>query len=335
MALALYNITFTPASGSLGTFIEYRETSVSGWSVPSSPPNPTTLNTYPLYLEIGKEYVIRMSSVGVNCTAKYRYVVIPVGTCCPPGYTLSDDGLYCFLNETTAATPPSAPENAVSVTNAFFTRCGTQVMDEGFSINGDGPHSSILDSVAFWNNNGGSVCESGNLVNGPMNRTAIWSTTTLDNQTVGFTVCLTVAESKIYYLGTGFDNYGQIVVDGTTILQNDNTTTLNPLENWVIFPVFITSGNHVLEIIGHNGVSTPPNPGAIGVEIYNNTREEILFSTGYGDLDVLFSSADYIGQPIQIGSDGIGYTCPDGYALVLCDGPAYCQRTLVAAPIVC
>ncbi len=336
MATSNYTITFTPAIGNYGTLIEYREIGSSTWITPSSPPNPTTLTSYDLELEIGKAYIVRLSSNGINCTKKYVYTSIPIGGCCPVGYTLSEDGTYCYLDETTAATPPSASETAVTVTNAFFTRCGTMVLDPGYTLNGNGSFQNIGYDVNFWNNNGGTgdQCNNGNLVDGPMNRNAVWATTTLDNQTVGFTFCIDVPETKTYYIGVGFDNYGQISIDGNVILLIDNDSP-NPLENWLIFPVELLAGSHVIEVIGINGVSTPPNPGAIAVEIYNNTRDEILESTSYGDLDVLFQTADYVGEDIQIGSDGIGYTCPDGYSLVLCDGPAYCTKRTIVAPEAC
>lgn len=331
MATALYTIVFQPTPGSIGTLIEYKENSASAWITPVAPPNPTTLDNYPLYLELGKFYTIRVSADGVNCTKKYIYVFVPVGECCPVGYTLSDDATYCFKDDVTAATPPSASENAAAVSDPHFSMCGSRVMNAGYTINGTGTYTVIPSSIPFWINDGG-FCTVGSTTAGPMNRNAIWSTTpATDNQVVGFTFCLTVTTAKTYYIGMSFDNYGQLSIDGNTIILTDNSST-DPLKNWCIYPVFLTVGNHVIEIVGINGVSAPPNPGAIAVEIYNNTRDEILASTGYGTLNVIFKTADYVGQPIQIGSGGLGYTCPTGYSLVLCDGPAYCtKRTVVAA----
>lgn len=328
-----YSIEFTPTAGSYGVLIEYKKNSDSAWTTPTSPANPTTLNNYTLDLEAGVEYTVRLSSVGIACTKQYKYIFIPVGSCCPPGYTLSEDGTYCYRVETVAATPPSASENAVAVSDPHFSQCGSRIVDPGFTLNGNGTYTQIPTSVPFWINNGG-VCTPGNNVAGPMNRTAIWATTTLDNQTVGFTFCLTAAVTKTYYIGVGFDNYGQISIDGVTILLTDNFSP-NPLENWCIYPILIPAGNHVIEVIGINGVSAPPNPGAIAMEIYDNTKAQILAATSYGDLTLLFSSADHVGEAIQIGSDGIGYTCPDGYALNLCDGPAHCSTTLVVPPVNC
>ncbi len=335
MATTLYTISFSPTPGSLGTLIEYKEDSASTWIIPIAPPNPTTLNSYPLYLELGKFYTIRVSSVGHNCVKKYIYVFVPVGECCPAGYTLSPDGSYCYLIQTTAATPPSLPEAAAAVSDTHFNECGSRVIDLGFTINGSGSYTAIPTSVPFWINGSGGVCNPGNTSDGPMNRNAVWSTTAaFAGQTVGFTFCITITTPKIYYIGMSFDNYGQMSIDGNTILLTDNFST-DPLKNWCIYPVFLTVGNHVIEVVGINGPGGFPNPGAIAIEIYNNTRDEILSSIGYGSLNVIFKTSDYVGQPIQIGSGGLGYTCPAGYSLILCDGPAYCTRTLTTAAITC
>lgn len=329
-----YSITFTPTAGSLGTLIEYKKVDETTWATPTSPANPTTLTSYTLDLEAGQEYVIRISAVGVRCTAKYKYIIIPVGSCCPPNYTLSDDGTYCYRVETVAAVPPSASENAIAVSDIHFSECGSRIMDAGYTINGTGTYTVIPTSVPFWINGTGGVCNPGNTSDGPMNRAAVWATSTFPDQTVGFTFCLTVTETKVYYIGMSFDNYGQLSIDGNTIVLTDNSST-DPLMNWCIYPVLIPEGNHVIEVIGINGPGGLPNPGAIAVEIYENTREEILASTGYGTLDTIFTTAAYIGQPIQIGSDGIGYRCPGGYSLVLCDGPAHCFTTLIIPPVDC
>lgn len=333
MATLLYNITFTPTSGSLGTLIEYKETTDTVWHTPSAPANPTTFSTYPLYLEVGKNYNVRVSAVGVNCVKKYIYISVPFGACCPPGYILSEDGTYCYTTNQVAATPPTASETSVAVTDPHFSMCGSRVMNPGYTLNGTGTFTTIPTTVPFWINDGG-VCVPGGLTAGPMNRNAVWSTTTLANQTVGFAFCMPIAETKTYYIGMSFDNYGQLSLDGTTIILTDNFST-DPLMNWCIYPLIIPAGNHILEVIGINGSGGFPNPGAIAVEIYDNTRAELLASTGYGDLTVLFKTADYVGQDVQYGSDGIGYTCPPDYALDLCDGPATCLRTLITVPIEC
>lgn len=337
MAESTYRISFKPRPGSLGTQVDYRIQNGS-WITPSAPTNPTTLSYYELSLTKGQTYDIRLSSIGNNCSPKYKYITIQVplsGTCCPSGYTLSPEQDYCYKVEEIPATPPSDAQSAVSVTNGYYSRCGSLIYDVGFSLNGNGTHTAISTSNAFWiNNTGGSPCSTGNTTNGPLNRNGVWTTDTADNQTVGFSVCIDIDETKTYYIGAGFDNYGIIKIDGEEILETDNSTTENVLEYWKIYPVTLTSGIHFIEVIGKNGVSAPPNPGVIGVEIYDNTSSEITTATSYADLNIIFKSADYIGQPIQIGSEGYGYSCPPGYALS-CSPPYVCKRILTEPTFSC
>lgn len=74
--MALYTITFSPSPGSLGTLVEFKPEGATDWIVPPAPANPTTLNEYPLYLDGGQNYDVRVSSVFPNCSPKYKYLFI-------------------------------------------------------------------------------------------------------------------------------------------------------------------------------------------------------------------------------------------------------------------
>ncbi len=265
---------------------------------------------------------------------------IAEGNCCPPGYTLSEDNSYCFQINTTAATPPSASENAVAKSHPFYSMCGSWIFST-FNVNGTGTATQIPLINSFWRNGIGN-CTAGTTADGPMNRCALWSVTEFDNQQVGFTVCVTVAVTKTYYMAVGADDWATIRIDGNTILDQDNAAILaqfgaghSALSMWSIFPIQIVAGTHVVELIGNNGPGGGVNPGAIGAEIYDNTPAEIIAATAYGDLNLIFSTKDHVGEAIQIGNGGIGYTCPSGYSLVLCSGPAFCTQTLTTLPIHC
>ena len=80
MALQTYNITFTPAPGSLGTQVDVRKDGETTWITPSTPPNPTTLSTYPVTLDDTFGWSVRVSAVGLNCPPRYKYATIPAGT---------------------------------------------------------------------------------------------------------------------------------------------------------------------------------------------------------------------------------------------------------------
>jgi len=82
MAIVAKTVTFNPTFGSTGTLIEYKKYGDLTWTVPSTPANPTTTNSYPLSLEEGATYYIALSSVGTNCSAGkiIRAITIPFNT---------------------------------------------------------------------------------------------------------------------------------------------------------------------------------------------------------------------------------------------------------------
>lgn len=343
MSTTLATISWTFVPGSLSTLVEYRVSGTMTWIQPTSPMNPTPGNSYPLTLTDNVQYDIRLTTNGVACAPKSMTFTTTnvVNNCCPVGYTLSDDGTYCFQTNTTAATPPSSPQNTVASTLNNYTQYGSLIFDPGYNVNGTGTFTQISYTNSFWVNGAGWPSGSGTTFSaGPMNRSGLWSATTSSNQDVGFTVCVTVPTGGVYYVGMGADNYASIALDGNLLVQMDPTaisaylntngypgvTVASSFDFWFIYPVTLTAGNHVLTVIGHN-VS---GAAGMGAEVYNLTSSQIQSVTSYGAMGsgLIFSTKDFIGQPVQIGTGGGGYTCPTGYSLVLCSGPAFCTQTL-------
>lgn len=333
------NITWDFVPGSLSTLVEYRVSGDTVWITPGSPANPTTQNTYPIAIEDNVYYDVRLTTNGIRCAARSItfQIVRPLG-CCPSGYTLSVDGTYCLQVNDTAATPPSTPETTVAKTNSFYTDCGTYIYSPGYSSDGTGTSTQIPTSNNFWKNGSGTCIANGNTSDGPMNRCALWSVTESPNQDIGFSVCVNISTPQTYYIGFGCDNYGILRIDGNTIIEQD-PAALDvqygiigaPFHVWHIYPVELTAGQHIIEMIGHNVAP----PAAMGAEIYDNTIAEILAATSYSDLTIIFSTKDYVGEDVQLGTDGVGYTCPVGYSLVFCEGPAFCRQILTTSLIPC
>jgi hypothetical protein len=295
------------------------------------------------------KYVIRATNE--LCDFQYEQTVI-INPYCPAPYTVSDDGTFCFLVEETEATPPTGPENAVAVlgpNNFYYSMFGTLIFDPGYDLDGTGPFTQISYANTFWVNGAGYPTHpSLSDTDGPLNRTAVWSPTVLEPQQIGFSICVDLPETGTYYVGVACDDFGQINVDGTTIVLQDRDALKTYIQAngypypigadpnqiafnfWYVYPVEMTSGVHVIEIIGNNTSGSIAGGAAIGCEIYNLTSAEIQAATDYvgmGD-GLIFSSKDYVGQPIQIGSGGVGYTCPDGYSLQTCSSPFICRRVL-------
>lgn len=291
-------------------------------------------------IDPSQKYVIK--AVNELCDFVYTQELF-IYPYCQPGYTLADDQSSCFIMEETDATPPTSPENTVAVTLNEYTTWGTLIYDEGFNINGTGPFAQIPFTNAFWVNGSGYPNLIHDTVSGPLNRSGLWATTTLSGgQTIGFAVCIDAPEDGIYYVGIGVDDLATIKVDGNIVLQMDITAMYTylaangyplasaltgvPFRFWNVYPIFLNKGFRVLEIIATDLLS----PAALGAEVYEATSAEIQAATSYGDLGskLIFSTKNFIGMPVQIGSDGIGYTCPSGFSLKYCDSPISCVRVL-------
>lgn len=278
------------------------------------------------------KYVIRATNE--LCDFQYEQSVI-INPYCPVGYELAPDDSYCFFIEETEATPPTSPENTVAATDGRYTICGTYIYEEGYAFNGTGTSNQITTSNNFWKNGSATCVLDGNFSDGPLNRCGLWSTTCTSDQDIGFAICINIPEGKTYYIGFGVDNYGILKIDGETIIQQDEAaldiqygTIGAPFQVWHVYPVPITAGDHIIEVIGHNNTC----PAAFGCEIYNNIPAEIIAATSYGDLDLIFSTKDYVGQPVQLGTGGIGFSCEAGFALAYCESPVVCRK-LITTPI--
>jgi hypothetical protein len=338
MALTLI-ITFHTVGGDID---KYR---VQVYEMPAE----TLLYDVPLFPPFGDESV---QFDGLTPDTYYKFRVIPSindtyenATCeitertlgCTGGYTLAPDGSYCYLIEEVAPDPPSGgtPENTVIAQNNVYTSVGSYIYEPGFNVNGTGTSTRIALSNTFWVNGPG---DGGNhsTTAGPLNRSGLWSTSALSDQDIGFAVCIDLAESSIYYVGIAGDNRCRIVIDGVVIVDQ-NVTALGTqytwdasvaFKFWHIYPVTLSSGPHIIELIGHNDSGA----ASLGAEVYHNTAAEIAAATSYDDLNLVFSTRDYRGQPVQLGSDDVGFTCPTGYSLAACEDPIVCRRILTELP---
>ena len=349
--MSIANLTWPFVSGSTSTLIEYKLDTSTVWIQPGSPSNPTTNNFYPLTILDGFEYDVRLTTNGVDCGSKSTtlQIINPGGAaCCPSTYTLSLDGTFCFKNIDTPATPPTSSENTIAVSHVDYSAWGTLIYDPGYSISGVGTFTQIPYTNSFWVNGSGFPTGTGlTTTAGPLNRTGLWSSSTGDGQTIGFSICITAPIAGTYYVGTAGDNFNSIFIDGVNVITQDPLAIATYLNShgygglstevtfrfWHVYPVMLTAGSHVLEVIGNN-IS---DVASMGAEIYNAKSADLHAATSYIALGskLIFSTKDFIGQPVQIGSGGIGYSCPAGTSLVLCDGSPFCRQTLTTATISC
>jgi len=245
---------------------------------------------------------------------------------CPPGYVASPDLSECVQEIETAATPPTAStfdRTLVAKTLGAYTSFQTAVLTGGFDPATGVPTGGVVTNTSAWWKN-----TTGNLVDGPMNRCAVWTNLTASNQRIGFSICLNTTQDKTYLVGVGCDNFASIKVNGTTVLTQSpsalgqywaaNPSNLTqPFNVWHIYPIFIPAGNNVIEVSGNNVSSV----AAVGVEIYDGTAAQILAAQSYAELGqrLVFSTKDIVGTQVLSGTDGVGYTCPDNtYVIKSC-----------------
>lgn len=289
----------------------------------ASPP-PSTL------IDPTQKYVLK--AVNELCGFEYLEALI-VNPFCPPDYNLSIDKSYCFKEEVTDAIAPTGPVDILVVRQfASYSSCGSYIYNPGYNINGTGTSVQIPLSNSFWRN-GAVLCASNTTTEGPLNRTGLWAQTSLNNQDIGFGVCIDIAVGRTYYIGMGCDNFGIVKLDGNEIIHQDpaalgvqySMDSQVTFKIWHIYPVNLVPGSHIIELIGHNDTGI----AAMGMEIYDNTPAQIAAATDYPQLNLIFSTKDYSGQPVQIGSQNTGWSCPDGYSLQTCSSPFMCRRLVV------
>jgi hypothetical protein len=182
----------------------------------------------------------------------------------------------------------------------------------------------------------------GNLSFGRLNNTAIWSNTSPDsygnypplNQWIGFSYCIDIPNSETYYIGLGGEDEFRFRINGQEIVTSfggfkpnlpAQPNTEFAFRYWSVFPYTFNPGFNVIEVEGIN----KSYKAGFGVEIYSGSISALTAVTTTSTLSALtiFSSIDLVGQTFDLGENS-GYSCPEGYSLVVCDGPPYCAQIL-------
>jgi len=168
----------------------------------------------------------------------------------------------------------------------------------------------------FWDSNGSSS-------KGRLNNVGISASTT---EWVGFSECIDIPTSGTYYIGVGADNFIRFSVDGTLVVSIEPPTTYDKNHKmWHVFPYFLTSGKHVIEMEGRNDL---PGSTAFGAEIYYPTDFATLTgATTTGDTGLIFSTVSKVGDTFDLG-DTMGYSCPSDYTYDSCSTSGTCVQII-------
>jgi hypothetical protein len=185
---------------------------------------------------------------------------------------------------------------------------GTSVYQTGWNVNGTGTEQVHLNTANLWRNTTGfNIANPGN---GPLNRTGLWANDgvndNVDNplQTwLGFNYCLTGITGGQYYVGIAADNEFRLEIDGVTILDtfaNSGLNSLSKFRTWHVYPISLTAGDHIIGLYGYNLLGTVTNPAGFGCEIYNNTLSQLTNANSINDLNVIFTSTNFVNQIIPV-----------------------------------
>lgn len=203
-------------------------------------------------------------------------------------------GAYFFPDATNI---PDLPLTRTSSSTNLTTQGGAVIT----------PTNISSPSNTFWDS-------SGSTSQGRLNNVGVFASTT---EWLGFTECIEITETKVYYIGIAADNYIKFSIDGVMILEIPTTQTHTAtFDVWHVIPYTLTSGKHIVEVYGRNDSSNK----SFGAEIYNPTDLATLTgATTTGDTGVIFSTVNRIGSNYDIGAT-MGYVCPTGYSLDTCSG---------------
>jgi len=193
-------------------------------------------------------------------------------------------------------------------TNDAYASDGVKLYSSGYNIDGTGTNIS-------WNTSAGGGSYVGTFWANPvtanqtgrLNYAGLWSGRSLTYLGTGtLTFNITASSNTTYYFGIGCDNLASLYLDNTLILTQiipDAGSFGANYKYWHIYPVSVSSGSHVVKLVGENaGIPSLGNPGSMGIEIYNNTSTQISASieaspTGSSipsGLNVVYSSKDHL-----------------------------------------
>lgn len=250
---------------------------------------------------------------------------------------LNDGTNTCISTITQAATPPTSTYTLYQKQNGQYSINGGKIYVNGYNIDGSGTDPILVTNSAF---------------RGIMNTCALWTNDTDSSnnaapvrQWLGFSYCINITETKTYYVGMGADNDIQFRVDGVTKINTYLVTPQgggdqNTFKWWNIYPIEISAGSHIIEVLGLNR----GNVAAFGCKIYNPPSLEVftaMTTTTQLDSVTVFDSKNYFNNiaDVILTPEGTyttsGYSCPEGFTYCSgeCSKNIFCQNECVGGTI--
>lgn len=263
---------------------------------------------------------------------------------CPEGYTRTADGLSCIpisVFEDEGATGLSvaagrqymrycengavfydASGNQLSnIRNDFWGGCGNPTGGSRIAASA----AVVRDSSVAR----ASASASSNLC-GRLNQAGIWfSGGSYSGRWIGLNTCVTVNESRTYYIGMAVDNELKVLLDHKPVreLLQVSYDDVNPFITWKVYPIYLEAGQHILTI---EAIDKDGDYGA-AVEIYGSTMSQLLKAKSSADVQTIFSTLNLrnnanIDTYLKNASGEITqrrYSCPTG-DVDICSGKLGC-----------
>jgi hypothetical protein len=280
------------------------------------------------YTQTGSTFTIdKKGNVGnFEIDACVLFKIAPSNFSCPIGFSATPANDSCVQITTTAATFNGSGATIVAGnTVTDYGNLGTYFYP---NIQNNGALPLFYDvTFLLKDQSGGTVSatntvtggnpfwyNSGTTINGRLNNIGLSADT---GEWLGFSKCIDISTAGTYYVGIGADNYCRVTLDGVRVIDFSATTGAN-FKFWSVFPFYLSSGKHIIEMEGLNQSAS----SSFGAEIYNPIDFSTLTastSTGITQANVIFTTANYIGSRWEIGTS-VGYSCPSGYSLDTCAG---------------
>lgn len=245
---------------------------------------------------------------------------------CGIGFTYDPTINKCVKTETVAATPPTGGPGTAGVAAAIsdiqWNDGGARLFLPGFPVNGSGTVDTFLTTPHFWvNGNFPFDISSRNTTDGRMNHGGLWVAGNITppvynpvGEYIGFARKITVATAKVVYIGMSADNDFKFVLNGVTIVDtasaSGNILGSANFNYFNIYPVTLQPGDNFIEMYAKNNGLV----AGFAAEIYDISRAILLAAGVEGDLNIIFSTKDMVGQNFDLGITE-GYSCPVGYSL--------------------
>ena len=269
---------------------------------------------------------------------------------CDASYTSSFDGSTCYSSSYAPAISGSTVQTPKwAGTDQAWGDFGVKIYPAGgFNIFGDltvsnyaylGLSQAVPTSSVnkFWSRRLNSV---GMWDGANQYWTGYWETLPDGNKTLNtngypgyLSMCATinVPSTKTYYIGLAGDNDVTVKINGTTIVNQPDTEPTNNFKWWHIYPVTLTAGPNIVEAGNFNRSIV----GTFAVEVYDNTLAQLTSSNAESDLNIVFSTGNYLEARTIIYPDSKVYDDQTGtYTLSVsksyADGPylnqAFCSN---------